>query len=182
MIDPIVIQIIGIPGMILNALALQLNSQKKIVGMIALAMIPFVIQYLLLQAYTGMLVTLIVVLRNLTFYVLIAIGKEKKRLFFIVSYCILMAVMSVSVWEGVISILAIASKILTTIATGVKNVHAIRWINIPGSILWIIYNVINLSIAAIICESMVVVSGLSAEIRDYYKLKKVKTERFIEEN
>ena len=190
----IFVQVIGFIGIALNILSVQFNKHWKIMLLKTLGSMTFVLQYILLGAWVGMVMDLIGSIRNVVFTLNVQKGKSNK--FWIVFFSIITFVAGVatiiSTWDKAIgyasnwsnnadvvlviavsiSIISIVAKLLTTIAYGFKDPHTIRMVNIPSNACWVIYNVVAFSIAGVINDLMCLVSIIIAEIRFSKKGKK----------
>ena len=186
MID-IIAQIIGFVGLFFMIISVQFNSHGKIMLFKSLGAFMFVIQYLLLKAYTGAVLDTIGIIRNIIFAEVVK--RNKRNTPWIIGFTIftvcagaltisltwsdLVGAMSrwtssniiMTVLAVTISILSIIAKSLTTIAYGIKDPHKLRILNFPASFLWLIYNTIYFSIFGIVNELMVMPSIIIAELR-----------------
>ena len=187
MIKDILIQLLGFFGIILGIIALQFNTHKNIVLFKTLAEIPYLIQYIFLDAYVGMVMGVIGIIRNLIFKQRVSKNQSTKP--FIVLFCFITAISGLITialsWNETISImhkftdnntiqiilgitfsgLSIIAKILTTIAYGIKEPKILRALNFPASFLWFVYNFVFFSISGIIHEVFVMASIIIATIR-----------------
>lgn len=183
----ILIQVIGFVGIALNILSVQFNKHWKIMLLKTLGSLTFVIQYILLGAWVGMVMDLIGSIRNIVFTLNVKNNKPNK--WWVVFFSIITLVAGVltiiftwdksigyaSRWSNdqnvvltiaiSISIISIIAKLLTTIAYGFKSPHLIRMINLPSNACWVVYNVVAFSIAGVINDLMCLISIIIAEIR-----------------
>ena len=148
-------------------------------------------------AYTGMVMDMIGTVRNIVFAYNVKKGRSNK--WFIVFFALLTVIIGVTTlvltWSSLVervmwlagspesalvvavfvSIISVIAKLLSTVAYGFKNAHAIRMTNLPTCSGWIIYNFAVLSIAGVINEALSIISIIIAEIRfkpqRYRKLK-----------
>ena len=152
-----------------------------------LGSMTFVIQYILLGAWVGMVMDLIGSIRNIIFTLNVKNGKSNK--WWIVFFSLITLIAGVTTiamtWDKSIgyasnwsnnantvviiavsiSIISIVAKLLTTIAYGFKNPHVIRMVNLPSNACWVIYNLVAFSIAGVINDLMCLGSIVIAEIR-----------------
>ncbi len=174
----IFVQVLGFLGLSLNIIALQFNKHWKIVLLRTVGSALFVVQYILLGAYTGAAMDGIGLVRNLLFIWLIS--KKRPTGIYIVVFCLITIGIGVYTWESWLSILAIIAKLVSTIGYGIKSPHVIRLLNIPSNSCWIAYNVIHFSLAGVVDACLGIVSAIIGEIR--YKDKNKKTNKInIEE-
>ncbi len=183
----ILVQAIGFIAIAVNILAVQFNSHGLIMLFKSIGSFLFCIQYLLLSAYTGLVMDLIGVIRNFIFAYNVKKGRSNKL--WIVIFSILTAGLGIATiiltwsktipaltrWSSdtavltvlavFISVISIVAKLLTTIGYGAKDPHKVRMINLPSFSLWILYNITVLSIAGAINDGMSIISILIAEYR-----------------
>lgn len=197
----IFVQAIGFLGIAINILSVQFNTHFKIMIMKTLGSLAFVIQYIFLGAWVGMVMDLIGSIRNIIFTVNVQKGKSNKWwvVFFSVFTFVAGVITIITTWDKSIgyaskwsnnesvvlviavsiSIISIVAKLLTTIAYGFKDPHVIRMVNIPSNACWVVYNAVAFSIAGMINDCMCLVSIMIAEIRfrkerKQKKIKKIK--------
>lgn len=193
----LVIQIIGFIGIALNIISVQFNSHFKIMLFKTLGSLTFVIQYVFLGAWVGMIMDFIGCIRNIIFTHNVQKGKSNKWwvVFFSVITFVAGVVTIITTWNTSItyaknwsdnpdtvltiavsiSIISIVAKLLTTIAYGFKSPHVIRRINIPSNACWVVYNMVAFSIAGVINDLMCLISTVVAEVRYCKKPNGAKT-------
>ena len=191
----IFVQVIGFIGIALNILSVQFNSHWKIMLFKTLGSLTFVVQYILLGAWVGMIMDLIGSIRNVIFTLNVRNGKSNKWwIVFFSAFTFIAGVLTIILtWEKSIgyasnwsndtliittiavsiSIISIVAKLLTTIAYGFKDPHVIRMVNLPSNACWVIYNLVAFSIAGVINDLMCLVSIVVAELRFRKKPKNV---------
>lgn len=187
MLFDIFIQVLGFLGILLAIISVQFNSHKSIVLCKTLAEVPYLIQYVFLGAWVGMIMGIIGIIRNLIFRKLVSLNKNTKP--YIIFFCFITLVAGLITialsWKETIQImgrytplfslqiifaiifssLSIFAKIISTIAYGIKEPKTIRTLNMPSSISWLIYNLVFFSIAGVIHEIMTITSIIVATIR-----------------
>ena len=166
MLETILIQGIGFIGIALNIVAVQFNKHWQIVLLKTIGSGLFVVQYILLKAYTGAAMDGIGILRNIIF--IFTVKKGKPTLIWVIFFSALTIALGIATFEGYISLLAITAKLLSCISYGINNARAIRYINLPSSGCWLVYNGIHFSLAGILNEILVIISIIIAEIRLHY--------------
>jgi hypothetical protein len=152
-----------------------------------LGSLAFVIQYIFLGAWVGMVMDLIGSIRNIIFTINVKKGKSNKWwiVFFSIFTLVAGVTTIISTWDKSIgyasnwsnnpkvvliiaisiSIISIIAKLLTTIAYGFKDPHVIRMVNIPSNGCWVIYNIVAFSIAGVINDLSCLASIIIAEVR-----------------
>lgn len=168
-ITTILIQSIGIIGAIFGFIAYQCNQHSKIMIFKTLSECIFAVQFALLGAYTGVAMNFLGSTRNLVFSKVVK--KNKSTVPYIILFSILAVGAVILTWGGPISLLAMAGKLCTTVAFGFKNPQTVRFVSFPGSILWIIYDLINFSLAGVVTEVFAMASIIFASIR-YFRVNK----------
>lgn len=159
----IFIQLIGILGAIFGFIAYQKNEHKKIMLYKTSSELTFALQFILLGAYTGVAMNVIGCVRNLVFAR--QVKKNKSTAAGIILFSLLMAAAGALTWTGPVCLLAIAGKIFTTLAYGMKNPQKVRLLTLPSSGCWLIYDVVCRSLGGIVTEVFTVVSIVIAEVR-----------------
>ncbi len=161
-------QAVGIIGLLFAIISFQQNTSKRILLFQSLASFSFSIHFFMLGAYTGMLMNIIGVGRNLFFY------KRKGRwansrlwlYIFIIGYIAAGAV----TYKDIYSIMPTTGMVLSTIALWLKNPKHIRHVMLPSSPLWFAYNLVNMSVAGMLTEIFASTSLIIAMVRfDYNK-------------
>ena len=183
----ILVQVIGFVGIALNILSVQFNKHWQIMLLKTLGSMTFVLQYILLGAWVGMVMDLIGSIRNVIFTLNVKNGRSNKG--WIIAFSIITFIAGlvtiITTWDKSIgyasnwskdpstiliiavsiSIISIVAKLLTTIAYGFKDPHRIRMVNIPSNACWVVYNLVAFSIAGVINDLMCLGSIVIAEIR-----------------
>ena len=138
----ILVRVFGILGLILSVIPFQFRKHKHIVLCKMASCLSFSTQYFMLGpvAYTGAWMDLISAFRNFLFYKFV--DKKLPTLPIILIFSALVLWLGISSWEGMISLLAIIPKILTTVSYGMKNERILRLITLPSCLFWVAYNCI----------------------------------------
>ncbi len=152
----IVTQLIGFLALIAGVISFQFKSHKNIMICKSSSEFLFTVQYALLGAWTAVVLSLISVFRNLLFRKLV---KEKRSTRpAILAFGGMVLATGVFTYDGFLTLLPIASKLLSTISYGMKQERWLRLIAIPSSVFWIIYNVAVGSIAGALTDGLTLVS------------------------
>ncbi len=168
MLFEIIIQAIGFIGLALNVLSFQSNKHKNLVVMKTGCELSFAVQYLLMGAYTGMVLDGVSAIRNVIFIRLVKKGKSTTP--YIIFFSVLTVICCIAVWlavgwDGPISILVIIAKVLTSVAYGMKSTKKVRLLAFPSSALWLVYNAYCFSLAGILTEIFTMTSIIVAAMR-----------------
>ena len=140
---------------------------KKRVTVIILNFIgstSIIVTYVLLGAYSGLAMAIILIIRNIIF--LIDNNKEKdkngKKDFIILGVIYVLSILAaIYTYEGFLSLFSVFAAMINTYSIWQKDVRIYKLLGIPNGILWIIYNVYILSISSIIAESILLVCSTS---------------------
>lgn len=192
----VLLQVIGFLGTAFMLIATQFNTHGKIMIFKTLGSFSFCVQYLLMGAYTGMVMDIVGTIRNIVFAYNVKKGKSNKFWIFFFSAITIGAgvatlvltwstlVQRVSWLSGgnssialllavLVSIISILAKLLSTIAYAFKDAHRIRMLTLPTSAGWLVYNVVVFTLAGIINESLTLISIVIAELRFRKKPEKI---------
>ena len=159
------VQFIGIVGIIAGLSAFQCNKHSHALALKMTEEGSFGIQYLLLGGYTGAVLNLVGIFRNLIFTYLGKRDKQKELKYARIILGFLFAVLGLLSWEGYISILIIFAKVLSTLAYGTTNMKKMRMMISVTCVCWICYNIYIGSIAGVISDSCNLVSVIIGIIR-----------------
>ena len=159
----IIIQSIGCIGLLCAVIAFQCKQHKNVMLFRTLNEIFFAIQYLCLASYTGVAMNLIGSVRNIIFA--IYVKKEKSTLIWQILFSFMFIVIGILTTNGIVSVMVILAKVVTTIAYSLKNTKYIRLLTLPTSICWLVYNIVCNSFAGILCEAFTICSIITAIIR-----------------
>lgn len=183
----IFIQIIGFVAMFFSIISVQFNKHFSIMFFKALSSFIFAIQYFFLGAFTAITMEIVGVIRNFVFAY--NVKKNKKNFWWIIIFTIITVVAGVITlyfsWDDTLKILSryttnkngliaislifsaitIIAKVLSTIGYGFANPHYIRMVNLPSFSLWILHNLVFMSFAAALSDSLSIISIIIAEVR-----------------
>ena len=151
---------IGFAAMALLFFAFQQNDKRKILWGQATAAILFTFHYLLLGAWTGMVMNMLVIPRNL-----ILAKENKHQKIWAALFIAAFIGVGLFAWESPLSIFPILGMALSTIAFSLKKPRHIRLCNLPVSALWLTYNILSLSIAGACTEIFNLLSIAIAIVR-----------------
>ena len=114
-----------------------------------------IIQYILLNAYTGCLISFLGALRAYTF------KKTNNRIFLII-FIILYILASIFTFNGWISLLPLIAAITYTIVIWNKKEKSIRLFSIFVFVLWMIYDIIVKAYVSSITDIVLIISNILA--------------------
>ena len=168
MTQDFIAQAFGIVGMTMNILSFQMKKQKNIIFMQLIGSTMFCLNYFLLGAASGALLNIIGILRAVVYW---------KREFFKADKIIWVYALSVgyvaayflsfvlfgterTLENYVVELLPVVGMMLTTVSFYFGRADVIRYIVLINNPLWLTYNIINLAIGGIICESVAMCSAI----------------------
>lgn len=143
------------------------KNRKKIIIFNFFALAATAVTYILLSAYTGLLMIIIAVIRNI---LLLKYDKEKDQLRNLIIVYILTLLSAIFTYTGISTILVVFSCLLYSYSIWQKDTRKYKILAIPISVMWIAYNFCIGSIFTIVFESLLLISAIIGLIRT----KKVK--------
>lgn len=169
----IIAQAIGIVAMAFNILSYQQKTQKKVIICQLFGCTLFAINFLMLGAIVGAMLNMVGAVRAVVF-----MNKEKLHsdnivwligfiCVYIVSYILTFTVFGkeVSLFNCIIELLPVIGMTATTVSLRYKDAKTIRRFGLISSPSWLIYNIVNFAIGAIICEVLCLGSIIIGIIR-----------------
>ncbi len=165
----LLIQLVGFVALAMSLISFQFKKHGRILLCRTASELIFALQYILLGAWTAAIMDGISVIRNLLYTHLVK--KNRSTTPVIVAFGGFVIATGLIAYDGIISLLPIISKLLTTVAYGMKNERRLRIITLPSCIFWIIYNLFVGSIAGVLADSMTLISLLIAMYKFDYKRK-----------
>ena len=162
------IQLLGFIGLFLSIVAFQFKKHRGIVFCKMSSELIFSLQYVLLGAWTAAVLDFISVIRNLLFLRLVK--KKVSTTPVIVVFGIFVVITGITTYDGLLSLLPIVAKLLTTVSYGMKNEKLLRIITVPSCLFWAFYNYQVGSYGGAIADLITLVSLLIAMYK--YDIKK----------
>lgn len=173
----IVSQIFTIIMYALLSLTYYLKDRKSILILSFLSMVANGIAYFLLHAWSGLMMCVIAVIRNIVF--IIDENKNGKkdqmaRLDIIVLILVYIActISAVFTYEGVLSLLSVFATMVYTYSVCQKDTKMYKLLGIPVGILWVVYNAYVKSIFGIILEGILLICSISGYIIEKKNIKR----------
>ena len=172
----IIIQAIGFLGLAMSIVAFQFKKHGQIVLCKTSSVLFFSLHYVLLGAWSAAALELISAIRNLIFYK--QVKKSISTLPAILGFGAFVLITGLATYDGLLSLLPIACKLLTTVSYGMKNEKWLRIITLPSCIMWVIYNFYVGSIAGMLTDSMALVSIVIAMVK--FDLRKTNDQQSVQ--
>lgn len=161
----ILAQICGIIALILTVIAVQFKTKEKIVMCSVFANIVVAIQFFLLNAITGAVVSIINTIRCIIFYYYKK-KDMKPSIIILLIFEIIAVVSGIMSWQNIWSIIPIIVTIVYTYGLWQDNVKVIRIATGIAGFGWAIYDVIVMAYVGAIQEASQLVSAIIALFRN----------------
>ena len=152
------IQLIGFVGLATSILAFQFKKHRGIVLCKMSSELIFALQYILLGAWTAAVLDGLSVIRNSLYTYFVKRGRSTLPV--IIGFGLFVVVTGIVTFDGWLSLLPIAAKLLTTISYGMKNEKLLRFITLPSCIMWSIYNLQVGSLGGALGDTLTLISLL----------------------
>jgi hypothetical protein len=161
--NPIFVQVLGFVALFLQVFSMQGRSYKTIIVMTVTSECLFGIQLLLLGAFTGAATNLLAGVCNTVYYFCNKSGKKTAVLQ--VLFSLLFVAAGILTWEGVLSLLVIVAKVVSTVAHGINRPRIIRISRLISMPLWVIYDGAAGTVGGVINDVLVIVSTVIGMLR-----------------
>lgn len=169
-------QIFTIITYILLAITYYAKDRKTVLTISFLSLIANGLAYAFLNAYTGLAMCFIALIRNIIFLI-----DEKKNgksekitkkdiVILIVLYVIAIG-FAVITYDGPLSLLSVLATMLYTYSVWQKKTEVYKMLGIPIGIFWILYNLYVKSIFGIILETILLICSTTGYILEKKKSK-----------
>lgn len=169
----IVAQIVGLFAMTFNIFSYQQRTQKRAIAFQLGGSILFCVNFLMLGALVGGLLNAVGIVRALVF-----LNKEKLKAthpvwligftaVYLMSYVLTFTVFGkeATVFNLIVEFLPVIGMTATTISFRLSDAKAIRRFGLVSSPSWLVYNIVNFAVGAIICEVLSLCSILIGMLR-----------------
>ena len=153
-----VAQVVGFVGMAMLALAYLQKKRESILAFNIASAVSWTLHFILLGALTGAAMNAVSILRAGVFFA--AAKKRNRQPIIFIGVLLIFVAMALLTWQGWVSVLPLVAMTLSTVAMWQKNPQHMRAIIFMSTPFWIIYNVINHSIAGVITEVLLAVSAV----------------------
>ena len=168
----ILAQICGIIALVLTVISVQFKTKEKIVMCSIFANVVVVIQYFLLGALTGAVISIINTIRCLVFYFFKK--KDMKPSFIVLIVFETVAVISgIISWQNMWSIIPIVVTVIYTYGLWQDNIKVIRITTAIVGFGWAVYNVVVRAYVGAIQEMAQFISAIIALYRNKGKKEEI---------
>ena len=157
-------QIVGFVAMAIAMMSFQARRGKYIMLYQGIAASFWIFHYVLIGSYSGAAMNFVALVRN---FVYMYKDKMSKRVSIATTSITALAfiVVGAVTWQGPITIVPVIGSLAATVAFFMKNENMLRTFSMIVSIMWLIYNITQFSIAGALNESLALVSIIVALIR-----------------
>lgn len=144
------------------------KDKKNIMILVTMTSLFYGAEYLFLGAFSGVAVNIISIIRNIWFYINAKNNKKNSvGTFAILSVALI--ILGIMTYENVFSIIPIVATILFTYSVWQDNNKVYRYMSVPMSVMWILYNIICNSILGVIAESVMIIFEIAGIIKLHAK-------------
>lgn len=162
----VISQILTIIVYLILALSYYSKDRKKILILNFIALFFKIYIYVLLEAMTGLAMTIISLIMNVV--IIVNYKKEKNDIFTLCLVYLLLIIFTVFTYNGFFSLFCVFATMLYIFSVWQKSKKVYKILGIPISMLWIMYNIYIKSIFGIILEMLLFLCsciGYMIEIR-----------------
>ena len=155
--------IFGVIAIVLFFISYQVFDKKKLLFVQTLATATLCLQYILIGAYSGFGLNIVCVIRNILYY-----HRGKKALsglWLPVVLALVMAILSLFLWDGYHSLFIIFGLVINTVCMGVCDSQSLRKSILLTCPLVFVYNLFEGSYGGAVSETMSVISAIIGIIR-----------------
>ena len=180
----IVSQIFTIISYIFLASTYHAQKRKNIIILNCLVQISFAIAYTLLEAWAGLAMCIVGLLRNIAMIISENRNtkKEKINVTILVPIVMVSIALSIFTYQGMWSLLPVIATILYTYAICQPDIKKYKLLGIPTEMLWVCYNIYIKSIFGILLEVIALINCIlgyiSQEKKNIKKQTKKTTHKF----
>lgn len=170
----VISQVFTVIMYILLAMTYYVKDRRKVLIIHFIATLSVSIAYILLGAWTGLAMCVVVIIRNIIF-LLDEKKNGKRETINKTDIIILVALYSISIifaifsYDGIFSLLSVLATLLNTYSVWQKDIKIYKLLGIPTGILWILYNTYIMSIFGIILEGVILVCSTTGYILEKRK-------------
>lgn len=156
-------KIAGYIAIVASMLIYQQKSRKGLLLCKAITDLLWIIHYFLLGGYTGAIVTVVALAREIVFFR--SDRRDKKGKIVLACFLCISVVCSILTWGSVFSVFAMLGSLMSIVSFWLGEPRVSRIMAFPISICMLIYGVSNGSVAVLINEVLVMISSAAAIIK-----------------
>lgn len=168
----LIAQVMGIVGLIYSIISMYKEDKRTVLILVTITNSFYLLQYSLLQAISGIIITLIAVLRGLIFYYY-DIKKKNTPIFILLILITLLTILSIYNYKDIYSLLTLIAGISYTYGVWQNNLRIFRITALIAPICFIIYNIHVLAYAGALASLLEAIMAIIAIIKiDVLKIHK----------
>ena len=173
-------QVLVIISVIFLAITYLVKNKNIILFLSCALSIAYGLSYFLLGAYAGVFINIIGVIRGIWLYVDERKGVKNDVISLIVcsAATIVGGIFTYNIWADILVIIA---GVLFTFAVWQKSIAIYRWSCLISDIIFLIYNIVLMSVVAIFTESILIIVGIFGIIK-WYRIDRYCDNNVIDEN
>lgn len=170
-------QIFTIITYVLLAMTYYAKNRKTVLTISFASLITNGLEYVFLNAYSGLAMCIVALIRNIIFLVdEKKNGKRdtntKKDVVILVILYIISIVSAIFTYDGFLSLLSVFATMLYTYSVWQKKTNIYKLLGMPIGILWILYNIYVQSLFGVILEAILLVCSMTGYILEVRNNKK----------
>lgn len=170
-------QIFTIITYILLAMTYYAKNRKTVLTISFASLITNGLEYVFLNAYSGLAMCIVALIRNIIFLVdEKKNGKRdtntKKDVVILVILYIISIASAIFTYDGFLSLLSVFATMLYTYSVWQKKTNIYKLLGMPIGILWILYNIYVQSLFGVILEAILLVCSMTGYILEVRNNKK----------
>lgn len=157
-------QIIGLIGVIVNIVSIQLKNKKNILMLFLIANVLFGITFFLLKSYTGSVICLIAAIQTYINNIFVNNGKVlPKKL--IILFILISAIAGFLSYKSIVDIMPVMSSVLYIFSIVQSNEKNIRLLTFLNMLLWSVFDIVVGAYTASISDIIFLISTIVAIYR-----------------
>ena len=160
----ILAQICGVIALILTVISVQFKTKEKIVMCMIFANLVVAVQYFLLNAITGGVISILNTIRCIVFYYYKKKDKNPSLVILLV-FEVIAIISGITSWQNIWSLIPVLVTIIYTYGLWQDNVNIIRITTGIAGFGWAIYNIIVMAYVGAIQEIAQLVSSIISLVR-----------------
>lgn len=173
-VEYIISQILTIIMYVLLGITYYAKNRKTVLVISFMSLIANGAAYIFLDAYTGLAMCVVALIRNIIFIVdEKKNGKSdkitKKDIIILIILYVISIISAVFTYDGFLSLLSVFATMIYTYSVWQKKTKVYKLLGIPIGILWILYNIYVKSIFGIILEALLLICSVTGYILETRK-------------
>lgn len=161
-------QIVGFCAFIIFVISMQQKNKITILFLQIISFFLYTLQYLLISAYSGMIVYIINMTRSIVFYY--TIKKGNIGIINLIIFIIISLICGVATYKNIYDVLPMIASVLSVIFTWQPSTKILRSGQVSICILWIIYDVFVMAYIGILTESLIIISTVISLLKNDYNV------------